>query len=590
MPPQEHLLSEAKTTKTRRMLNGSSELSEPLLPRSGDNEGEECDLLATILATPPTASDCCGSNASNQGSSRNVTIILWYTVFVFCGRSIWNQNVLANYAFLLKGGDPKAVGYLTAAMGISQLLVGFPAGYLADKYRRDTLLKIASGIGVAAVGTSIWALHMKTTAIDTNTSATATSNDAAYRWLMVSLSVWGIYWGCAQTSLTALYADSVPDGQRSLYFTRRSILIKVGQLAGPLGALLLFVKLGDEWTLHECSSVMTVGQLICLPAVALLWCLNDDDSDATPKPPSRLVLAPSDSSLPSNILLEETATNVQSIARQETNFVDEAPTEELDTPSGDEGAAADTNGENATSNDKDETYDSVQLAAWLPCLSSKRAIPTLVAVADVTAGLASGMSIRYFAIFLVDNLKIGPIMVQVLYIVAPLIQVALMQSIQRLAKTKWGGGRCQMAVLFKWIGITLMLLMVWSYRQAWPRWVTCTILILRTAFMNSPSALTRSVLMDHVPKTERAQWSALETLNMFSWSGSAALGGILVDSNGILFNFCVTASLQFLATLPLFLLSFFRQQEDESAIVVLPTTNDEGVGENEGDEEVALLP
>ena len=69
--------------------------------------------------------------------------------------------------------------------------------------------------------------------------------------------------------------------------------------------------------------------------------------------------------------------------------------------------------------------------------------------------------------------------------------------------------------------------------------------------MNSTSALTKSVLMDNIPKEERGKWSAMESVNMFSWSGSAALGGLLVGYEGIVFNFCVTACFQLLATLPL---------------------------------------
>jgi hypothetical protein len=79
--------------------------------------------------------------------------------------------------------------------------------------------------------------------------------------------------------------------------------------------------------------------------------------------------------------------------------------------------------------------------------------------------------------------------------------------------------------------------------------------------MNATSALTKSVLMDHVPKEERAKWSALESLNMFSWSGSAVLGGFLVDYRGIVFNFCFTACLQFVATMPFLVLSLFRKTE-----------------------------
>lgn len=73
--------------------------------------------------------------------------------------------------------------------------------------------------------------------------------------------------------------------------------------------------------------------------------------------------------------------------------------------------------------------------------------------------------------------------------------------------------------------------------------------------MNAPGALTRSVLMDNVPKRERAKWSALESVTMFSWAGSAALGGLLVNWNGILFNFIFTAWFQLFSTIPLLLVS-----------------------------------
>ena len=72
--------------------------------------------------------------------------------------------------------------------------------------------------------------------------------------------------------------------------------------------------------------------------------------------------------------------------------------------------------------------------------------------------------------------------------------------------------------------------------------------------MNAPTALTKSILMDSVPANERAKWGALESVNMFGWAGSAALGGYLVDWEGIEFNFYLTASLQLVATKPLFFL------------------------------------
>ena len=122
-------------------------------------------------------------------------------------------------------------------------------------------------------------------------------------------------------------------------------------------------------------------------------------------------------------------------------------------------------------------------------------------------------------------------------------------------------GRCKMTVVFKWIGIACMLVMIGSYVFHFPTWCVCFFYLLRTSFMNATSALTKSVLMDAVPKSERAKWSALESVNMFSWSGSAAIGGLLVGYKGIIFNFFVTGSVQFLATLPLVLLFSIEGRE-----------------------------
>lgn len=91
---------------------------------------------------------------------------------------------------------------------------------------------------------------------------------------------------------------------------------------------------------------------------------------------------------------------------------------------------------------------------------------------------------------------------------------------------------------------------------------------------------------------------------MFSWSGSAALGGLLVGYKGIIFNFCVTAFVQFVATLPLVLL--FSREGMEGDHVVNTTngalkrrpsgSNFSGVGsvnsasdDDDDDDEEALL-
>ena len=40
------------------------------------------------------------------------------------------------------------------------------------------------------------------------------------------------------------------------------------------------------------------------------------------------------------------------------------------------------------------------------------------------------------------------------------------------------------------------------------------------------------MLNDYVARRHRAKWNSLESLNNFSWSGSAMLGGVIVDKFG----------------------------------------------------------
>jgi predicted MFS family arabinose efflux permease len=73
--------------------------------------------------------------------------------------------------------------------------------------------------------------------------------------------------------------------------------------------------------------------------------------------------------------------------------------------------------------------------------------------------------------------------------------------------------------------------------------------------MNSSKPLTKSIIMDVVPKTQRARWNAAESINGATWAGSAMLGGYLIDRYGIVPNFLTTAVLQMSSLIPLVLIA-----------------------------------
>lgn len=453
--------------------------------------------------------------SEHQTKSKNINFILIYSFLVFAGRSTWNQTILSAFVFLLKNDNPEYVGLLTGIMGVSQLLTSFPAGILADKYRRDSVLKIASGVGfIASLSTIIASIQL------------------SFRGLEVSLAIWGIFWGISKPPLSALFADSMSNGEMSHYFTQRMIAQFMGSATGPIVSIVMFSILGDDWNARECAVVMCVGNLMCIPGVLVLCFLSDDycilqnsDEEEEDTPQS------------TSLLVKDGTDNFEDIIdRPETSINSSESLDSLSVHSEEVGM---------------DDSDAQRVGDNFLCISETKVVPILVSVADFSSALASGMSIRYFPIFLLDNLKLKPIQVQIVYLLGVSFVIAFSKA------AHYGGervGRLFFTALTKWIGISMMIAMIISYQKNMPPIIICIFFILRMAFMNSTGALTKSVLMDAVPKNERAKWSSLESVNMFNWSGSAALGGVLVNVEGIVFNFYVTAAFQMFATVPLMIL------------------------------------
>merc|ERR1719273_217369 len=72
--------------------------------------------------------------------------------------------------------------------------------------------------------------------------------------------------------------------------------------------------------------------------------------------------------------------------------------------------------------------------------------------------------------------------------------------------------------------------------------------IVRTALMNATYPLQESILMDFVPKNERARWKSLESVAQFGWCGSAVLGGVISDEWDYTSTFLITAIIQTVGT------------------------------------------
>ena len=121
----------------------------------------------------------------------------------------------------------------------------------------------------------------------------------------------------------------------------------------------------------------------------------------------------------------------------------------------------------------------------------------------------------------------------------------------KIAKTF---GRVQTIILVKAIGLSCLYCMILIPNVKEMPWLVVPLYIARTGIMNCTYPLQESILMDFVPKCERARWKSLESVSAFGWCGSAALGGVLADHYDYTFTFLITALLQSLGTLGYFML------------------------------------
>ena len=62
--------------------------------------------------------------------------------------SLWDWSVASTYIYLATGNSNKAVGLVEGLQGFIYSISAVPAGWAADKYRRDTVLRCA-----------LWSVH-----------------------------------------------------------------------------------------------------------------------------------------------------------------------------------------------------------------------------------------------------------------------------------------------------------------------------------------------------------------------------------------------------------------------------------------------
>ena len=430
-------------------------------------------------------------------TSRNINVIMIYTYIAFVSRSLWNSNALSIFVFLLvNDDDKKTVGFITGLTGLTQLLSSYPASLVADRYRRDRVIKFGAIIGFISIIFTMYA-----------------AQKANLTLLAIGLSCYGLSQGIVNPSVWALLADSVSKGGRSYIFTKRLQLEFVGRSSGPILSLILFWKLGiEEWTIDVCAALIKMGQFISIVEILCLYFLSDD----------YCVIDKSTHHL-ANIEMKK-----QQPDKDYINF--EKSTESL---------LAMEQQQHQDANKKTNIF------CW--SVDLHRIVPICIAVADLTGGISIGMTVRYFPIFFADNLNLSPNAVQLISLVVNLL-LSWFSHLGQYFGVRIG--RLETSIIMKFIGCFTMFAMVSSYSNGMSKMLIIVLYLIRTATVMGTGALTRSVLMDHVPKNERSRWNSVEAVTNFSWAGSAILGALLVDAKGLMYVFSFSSWCVLFSTIP----------------------------------------
>ncbi len=320
--------------------------------------------------------------------------------------------------------------------------------------------------------------------------------------IFIALIIWGLYQGITRPSLEAIFADSVQSGTRSYIYSWRQLISQIGMALGPFLNIILFLILGDEWDLNILKLVMGFGLLFTFGSLILMFFFSDKKS-----------LGESSDSIP--IENDITDTLIEDIEISDSSI---------------------------------KKNSNSELKTKLKFIPLKY-IPFILVGSNIIIGLGAGMTVKFFTIFFMEIYAMSPIMVQS---ISGLTSIATGFSgliAQHFSKAK---GRPQMIFIVQAIA-TFCLVLIATYP---PIWVLIIVFITRGSLMNAAQPLSRSILMDFVPKGKRGKWNSLEALawGLF-WNVSAVVGGYLIGpTNNFRLNFLVTAGIYVVGTIPIIFL------------------------------------
>lgn len=424
--------------------------------------------------------------------NHNVICSLFLTFFFGFGSGLYQQTVLPGF-LLFVGGDNLAIGFAEGLQGIANMISAFPAGWVADKYTRTAVVRFGCILEFLLGGLFIWAVVIS-----------APGSTSSYGLICVALTLQGICDGIVGGPLMALMDDSVPAGARSQINTWQSVVAQLASASGPLLAATLFVNHGDTWAIDTMKKVIVIGTVVTQLGTLSACLMNDKYS-----------------------LGEES----QAVHLQENLLVDKV------------------GGDDAEGGQEEDKKFATGKKTCFGLIGPEHII-YIMFVANLIFAMGAGMTVKFFPVFFQEVGHVSPATLNAVFASLGMFTAIGTILAQRLSLRF---GRVQVIVPSFAIGITCTFL-IGSLRSYYTNsMVMMPLFVFRCVSMWSVGAIEYSITADYTPKESRARWMALQSIMGASWSGSAMLGGYLIDKYGYGPCFIITACFQGIA-LPLYVL------------------------------------
>lgn len=515
--------------------------------------------------------------------NHNVRLILIIVLFAGLSESLGFGSALSAYLYKVTGKSNMNVGYLESAMGLTKLLTALPVGDVSDRYGRAPVGRVGSLAYTLATIMTAYCLvanaYSRNGSDDDGKGDSDSSNSnggvstTTFALWAIALCLWGFGRGVVDGPVLALFADSVPTGDRALFYFYLFVVFWAGALAGPVVAVLIFQMQHDEWTYRELSVVLFVALAFKMVNAVLLCFLRDNA--ALGAEAEHVTVAPSEDfmenpqqggdSVPGGggyeYLCDEDGLNRSNddIREKHDGSRDAKDWDDhtldallLDGQSDDGNSARERESatKSMTGNSNETILHGRKWGKTRRQDMRGKYIPHIVFTASLVAQLGAGMTVKFFPLYFMVDCGATPATVQAIYIGVPLAMLAGGAINGRLAGPL-GFGRVQTIVLFKGIGVLSLFILVWldSQFQSRPLYALVPAFLAQTGFTDSTYPLEESILMDFVPKNRRGRWKSLEAVAQFGWAGSAILGGYLIDRHDYAFTFIITAVIQASAVL-----------------------------------------